>query len=133
MGSKRTLRIALLQFFHGDAIGGHSKMAPIYKRISSVFYWNGLERDILHFICACEMCHCFKYKTVASPGLFQLPPVPEHIWIELSMDFISGLPKSQSKSTILVVVDRLGKAPLHCFATTLLSYRHHSGFHGVRR
>ena len=31
------------------------------------------------------------------------------MWAEISMDFISGLPKAKGKDTILVVVDRLTK------------------------
>lgn len=85
-------------------------MTATYKRLASVFHWKGLERDVRQFIRACETCQRFKYETVASPGLLQPLPVPEHIWSKLSMDFISGLPKSYSKTTILLVVDRLSKA-----------------------
>nr|XP_027101797.1 uncharacterized protein LOC113722757 [Coffea arabica] len=34
-------------------------------------------------------------------------PIPEKVWSEISMDFVESLPKSNSKDTILVVVDRL--------------------------
>lgn len=40
----------------------------------------------------------------------QLPqPVSSHPFSEISMDFINGLPKSEGKDSILVVVDRLTK------------------------
>lgn len=88
-------------------------MTLTYKRIASIFQWKGLSRDVREFIRTCDVCQRFKYETVALPELLQPLPIPEHICSELSMDFISGLPVSYSKTTILVVVDRLSKAA--CF------------------
>jgi len=42
-----------------------------------------------------------------SQGLLQPSPVPEQIWGDLSMDFVMRLPKSQGKTKIYAVVDRL--------------------------
>jgi hypothetical protein len=41
---------------------------------------------------------------MASPGLLQPLPIPFAPFIDISMDFIDGLPKLEGKKVILVVV-----------------------------
>lgn len=56
----------------------------------------------------CKIFQAAKYDSAAYPGLLQPLPVAE-IWVDISMYFITGLPKSCGKEVILVVVDRLSK------------------------
>jgi hypothetical protein len=46
-------------------------------------------------------------ETIKTPGLLQPLSIPSQCWEEVSMDFITGLPKSEGKSVIMVIVDRL--------------------------
>ena len=54
-------------------------------------------------------------ETIKTPGLLQPLSIPSQRWEEVSMDFITGLPKSEGKSVIMVIVDRLTKYA-HFFA-----------------
>jgi hypothetical protein len=48
-------------------------------------------------------------ETIKTPGLLQPLCIPSKFSEEVSMDFITGLPKSEGKSVIMVIVDRLTK------------------------
>jgi hypothetical protein len=50
-----------------------------------------------------------KGETIKTPGLLQPLAIQGHHWEEVSMDFITGLPKSEGKTVIMVVVDKLTK------------------------
>ncbi|KAL0303585.1 UNVERIFIED_CONTAM: Transposon Ty3-G Gag-Pol polyprotein [Sesamum radiatum] len=77
--------------------------------MKKVMYWKGLKQDVFHFVKDCLTCQMHKLENVASRGLLQPLPIPERIWEDISMDFISGLPPSLGKDTVLVVVNRLSK------------------------
>ena len=55
-----------------------------------------------------------KVETIKTLGLLQTLSIPSQHWEEISMDFITGLPKSEEKSVIGVVVDRLTKYVNFC-------------------
>lgn len=77
--------------------------------MKSIFYWPGLKAAVEKYVKDCDVCQMRKTDNQGKPNLLQPLPVPTQCWSHVSMDFIEGLPKSNGKDTILVVVDRLTK------------------------
>ncbi|KAL4592717.1 hypothetical protein LXL04_005720 [Taraxacum kok-saghyz] len=79
------------------------------------------------------------YTTQQPYGLLQSLPIPNQVWEEISMDFITHLPPSHGKSAIWVIVDRLTKfayfiaLPHHYSAASLATlFLHHVyRLHGI--
>ena len=44
------------------------------------------------------------------PGSFRPLPIPSHPWSHIAMDFVTGLPPSNSNTAVLTIVDRFSKA-----------------------
>jgi len=65
-------------------------------------------------VVGCLVCQQNKVETNKTPSLLQTLSTPSQRWEEVSMDFITGLPKSEGKSAIMVVVDRLTKYANFC-------------------
>ncbi|GJY66965.1 retrotransposon-related protein [Tanacetum coccineum] len=88
VGPDEQLKTTIVQHYHADAIRSHSVKKVIRE---------------------CDMCQREKVDLVAYPRLLQPLSIPEKFWSEISMDFIVGLLKSQGKTVIFVMVDRLSK------------------------
>nr|GEV22310.1 ribonuclease H-like domain-containing protein [Tanacetum cinerariifolium] len=83
VGTDEQLRTTIVQHYHADAVGEHSGTNVTSHKVGLMFYWKGLHKAVKKFIKECD------------------------IWSEIPMDFIVGLPKSQGKTVIFMVVDRL--------------------------
>jgi hypothetical protein len=104
--SASPIAAAIIVEFHNSTHEGYHKGL---KRIRSVFYWSQMKQQLLNFIKNCDICQRHKAANTKPAGLLQPLPIPEHIWSDISMDFIDGLPSSYGRTTIFVVVDRLSK------------------------
>lgn len=109
VGQNTALQTKLIATFHSSAIGGHSGTKATYHRLKNHFSWKGTKQAVDDFIKQCPICQQAKHSNNHPAGLLQPLPIPQGVWMDLSMDFIEGLPKSQGCNVILVVVDRLTK------------------------
>jgi len=109
VGKSAELRNKLLSALHNSSIGGHSGVRATYNRVKNIFFWRGLKHDVETFVAACPICQRAKHENCLQPGLLDPLPVADMAWQHISLDFVEGLPKSQGKDVIMVVVDRFTK------------------------
>jgi transposase InsO family protein len=114
LSKKSKLKSTVLSKIHATPTAGHSGFTKTYDRVKRSFFWDGMKQDICKFVAKCEVCQHNKGETIKSPGTVQPLPIPPAIWKDISMDFITGLPKLGNKSVIMVVVDRFFKYAHFC-------------------
>jgi hypothetical protein len=93
---------------------GHSSFQNTYDHANHSFLWAGMKKYILHFVTESEVFQHNKGETIKSPRALQPIPIPTSIWIDISMEFIVGLPKYGNNSLIMVVFDCLFKYAHFC-------------------
>jgi hypothetical protein len=108
------LKQKVLLELHTSLVGGHSGFLKTYHRVKKDFFWDGLKTDVQRFVAECLVCQQNNVETIKTPGLLQPLAIPSQCWEEVSMDFITRLPKSEGKSVIMVIVDRLTKYTHFC-------------------
>ena len=99
----------MLTEFHSSLQAGHSGYLRTYLRLSRSFAWPRMRKEVKRFVAECDQCQRQNYEAIHPPGLLNPLPIPENTWFDISMDFVDGLPLSNGKSSIMVVVDRLSK------------------------
>lgn len=109
LGNHKEAQQAILIALHDSGLGGHSGITAAYHKVKALFAWHGLKKDVTHFVTHCATCQQAKHENVKIPGLLQPLPIPPHAWHTITMDFITGLPKSNRYDTIMVVVDKFSK------------------------
>ena len=60
-------------------------------------------KDLKKLIKECDVCQRLKNETCFPTGLLQPLVIPARPWLDISMDFVEGLPKSQQKSVCLLL------------------------------
>ncbi|GKE50638.1 putative reverse transcriptase domain-containing protein [Tanacetum coccineum] len=89
----------------------HSGSDKMYQDLKLLYWWPNMKVDIATCVSKCLTCAKVKAKHQRPSGLLQQPEIPVWKWERITMDFVSGLPRTPSGfDTILVIVDRLTKS-----------------------
>ena len=82
----------------------------MYKDLRQDYWWLGMKRDIAQFVAQCLVCQQVKTEHQRPTGTLQPLSILEGKWEHITMDFVTGLPRTLGgNNAIWVIVDRLTK------------------------
>lgn len=104
------LKKSMLEEGHHSRLSIHPRATKMYHDLKRLFWCPGMKKEIVSFVYSCLTCQKSKIENQKSYGLMQPLSIPEWKWDSISMEFVSGLPRTAKNcEAIWVVVDRLTK------------------------
>ncbi|GKD95582.1 hypothetical protein Tco_1379479 [Tanacetum coccineum] len=104
------VRLVIMDEAHKSRYSVHPGADKMYYDLRDMYWWPGMKKDIATYVSECLTCAKVKAEHQRPSGLLQQPEIPEWKWENITMDFITKLPRARSgHDAIWVVVDRLTK------------------------
>ncbi|KAI3730615.1 hypothetical protein L1987_61787 [Smallanthus sonchifolius] len=105
------LRDLVMDEAHKSRYSIHPGADKMYHDLKEHYWWPNMKAEIATYVSKCLTCAKVKVEYQKPSGLLQQPEIPQWKWEQISMDFITKLPKaSNGCDTIWVIVDRLTKS-----------------------
>ncbi|GJR57334.1 putative reverse transcriptase domain-containing protein [Tanacetum coccineum] len=105
------LRDLIMHESHKSKYSIHLGSDKMYQDLKKLYWWPNMKVDIATYVCKCLTCAKVKAEHQRPSGLLQQPEIPEWKWERITMDFVTGLPRTSSGyDSIWVIVDRLTKS-----------------------
>ncbi|KAL4030754.1 hypothetical protein IC575_009005 [Cucumis melo] len=109
--SDSAIKTELLSEAHSSPFSMHPGNTKMYQDLKRVYWWRNMKREVAEFVSRCLVCQQVKEPRQKPAGLLQPLSIPEWKWESVSMDFITGLPRTLRGFTVIwVVMDRLTKS-----------------------
>nr|GFB22290.1 putative reverse transcriptase domain-containing protein [Tanacetum cinerariifolium] len=107
------LQTVIMHESHKSKYPIHPGSDKMYQDMKKLYWWPNMKADIAIYVSKCLPCAKVKAGHQRPSGLLVHPKIPEWKWDNITMDFVTKLPKSsQGYDTIWVIVDRLTKSAI---------------------
>ncbi|KAL3577644.1 hypothetical protein D5086_019148 [Populus alba] len=93
----------IVQEAHNGGLSGHFKENKTYELLKKTFFFPGMLQDMHKVIERCVICKKAKGGENVY-GLYMSLPIPKQPWMDISIDFVLGLPRTQRGKDSLMVV-----------------------------
>ncbi|GJT66205.1 putative reverse transcriptase domain-containing protein [Tanacetum coccineum] len=96
---------------HKSKYSIHPRSEKMYQDLKKLYWWPNMKAEIATYVSKCLTCAKVKAEYQKPSGLLVQPVIPVWKWENITMDFVTKLPKtSTGHDTIWVIVDRLTKS-----------------------
>ncbi|GJW33019.1 putative reverse transcriptase domain-containing protein [Tanacetum coccineum] len=96
---------------HKSKYSVHPGSDKMYQDLKKLYWWPNMKAEIATYVSKCLTCAKVKAEYQKPSGLLVQPVIPVWKWENITMDFVTKLPKTSSgQDTIWVIVDRLTKS-----------------------
>nr|GFC16650.1 putative reverse transcriptase domain-containing protein [Tanacetum cinerariifolium] len=107
------LRTVIMHESYKSKYSIHSGSDKMYQDMKKLYWWPSMKADIATYVHKCLTCDKVKDEHQRPSGLLVQPKIHVWKWDNITMDFVTKLPKSpQGYDTIWVIVDRLTKSAI---------------------
>nr|GEV66678.1 putative reverse transcriptase domain-containing protein [Tanacetum cinerariifolium] len=104
------LRSVIMHESHKSKYSIHPGSDKMCQYMKKLYWWPNMKANIATYVSKCLTCARVKAEHQRPSGLLVQPAIPEWKWDNITMDFITKLPKSSQRfDTIWVILDRLIK------------------------
>ncbi|GJW61711.1 putative reverse transcriptase domain-containing protein [Tanacetum coccineum] len=105
------LRTLIMHESHKSKYYVHPTSDKMYQDMKKLYWWPNMKADIATYVSKCLTCLKVKSEHKKPSGLLVQPEIPQWKWDNITIDFITKLPKTSSGcDTIWVIVNRLTKS-----------------------
>ncbi|GKA06609.1 putative reverse transcriptase domain-containing protein [Tanacetum coccineum] len=107
------LRTVIMHESHKLKYSIHPGSDKMYQDMKKLYWWPNMKANIATYVSKCLTCAKVKAEHQRPLGLLVQPDIPQWKWDNITIDFVTKLPKSsQGYDTIWVIVDRLTKSAI---------------------
>jgi hypothetical protein len=103
------LRTGIIHAIHASRALGHPGRNLTHQAVAREYFWPSMSNTVRQYVRNCSICGRVKPWRDGLQGLLRPLPIPERIWKEVSIDFMTNLPESNGCTNLMVVTDRLSK------------------------
>ncbi|GJV91664.1 putative reverse transcriptase domain-containing protein [Tanacetum coccineum] len=105
------LRALIMHESHKSKYSIHPGSDKMYQDLKKLYWWPNMKAEIATYVSKCMTYAKVKAEYQKPSGLLVQPVIPVWKWENITMDFVTKLPKTTSgQDTIWVIVDRLTKS-----------------------